>query len=88
MELKDRERLLRHTWNSFEKYPKYNENIMLHVIGNVVGENRVLHDFVPMRFNAKKFDPADHIKQRKGVQWKFSWLPLKQALTGNGGIQP
>lgn len=79
----DKEKLLSRKWNDFERYPKKDEHIMLHVIGHIVRGNKNLHDFIPMVFNAKKFNPNEYIKVKTGITWSFSWLPLKEALTGS-----
>lgn len=77
----NKEKLLKLEWRSFEKYPKHGAFIVLHIMGSVVRENTILHDFKSIRFNAFKFKPSDYIpKDRRTVVWKFSWLPLKEAL--------
>lgn len=79
----EKRELIKRNWRSFERYPKKDEHIVLHVMGHVVRGNKNLHDFVPMRFNAKTFNSKDYITTNKaGITWTFSWLPLKEALTG------
>lgn len=75
-------KLIDRDWRSFEKYPKDRSNIMLHVMGHVVKGNTTLHDFFSIKFNTKKFSPRAYIKQIAGVTWSYSWLPLREALTG------
>ena len=77
MELIATRQMISQDWNTFERYPEQGSDIMLHVKGYKVRENKYYHDFVRITsFDGKKFHPARYIKNMQGVAWSYTWLPV------------
>lgn len=82
MELIPKNEMVGHAWGTFERYPRQGEDVVLHVKGYKVRENKFYHDFhrIP-RFNVKTFDARDYTPQMESVTWSYSWLPAKKLLS-------
>lgn len=82
MDLIYKEDMTHKKWRTFEHYPKQGEDIVLHVKGYRIRENKYCHDFVRIRnFDGATFQPSVYAQQIKSVVWKFSWLPVSQLTT-------
>ncbi len=65
-------------WLTFERYPLQNTDIVFHVRGYHIRENKFSHDFIRIKqFDAKTFDKTAYRPNWKSVVWKYTWLPTK-----------
>lgn len=63
-------------WNTFERYPQQGANIVLHIRGYRIRENKYCHNFLEVNdFDARSFDKRDFTSYIKSVVWDYSWLP-------------
>lgn len=78
----NKRKLMKLQWRGFETYPKHGERIVLHIEGTVPRENKILHDFKLLTFNAFTFNPKTYlpINDPNRAAWKFSWLSFKETL--------
>lgn len=81
MDMMCKESMIHKKWKTFEHYPKQGEDIVLHVKGYRVRENKYCHDFIRIhQFDAKTFQPYSYVQEIQSVVWKFLWLPVSQAI--------
>lgn len=79
MDLISKEDMINERWRTFEHYPKQGEDIVLHVKGYRVRENKYCHSFIRIHhFDGKSFQPNSYVQKIQSVVWKFSWLPASQ----------
>lgn len=69
------------TWNSFERYPKRGEGIVLHVISKYKRKGckcyKYSHSFFRIwQFNAYRFKPNSYVRRKNCVSHTFLWLPV------------
>lgn len=84
MELIPKIEMIGRAWGTFEQYPRQGEDIVLHINGYKIRENKYCHDFFRIEhFNAKTFDARDFTPRIDGVTWNYSWLPTKKLLKEN-----
>lgn len=71
--------MLKESWSSFERYPKNNSSIVLHICGHNKQENKNLHDFVQIdNFDAVSFDKTAFTPKANGILWNYSWRYTKE----------
>lgn len=79
MQLISKAEMITRKWRTFEHYPKQNEEIVLHIKGYRIRENKYVHDFIRIpNFDGRQFAPKDYVPKRLSVIWKFSWLPASE----------
>lgn len=79
MELIPKRKMISQQWNTFENYPKYRSDIVLHIKGYQIRSNRYYHDFIRIpNFNGKTFNPRKFTPKMQSVVWEYSWLPTSQ----------
>lgn len=72
-----KEEMIHQSWYGFDKYPKLGEAIVLHIAARHIKENKISHDFIPIKsFNTYFFDWRQYAPKMKGVSWNVSWLPI------------
>ena len=63
-------------WRTFKRYPGQGSDIVLHIKGYRIRENRYCHDFIRVpRFDGTTFHPAGYTPKIGNMVWDFSWLP-------------
>ena len=78
MKLIPKSQMIHKDWKDFACYPKQGSNIVLHVKGYQIRQNKNIHDFVSItNFNAASFDVRDFTPKIEGVTWNYSWLPIE-----------
>lgn len=78
MQLISKQDMITKEWLSFDRYPQQGSDIILHIRGYYIRENKYCHDFVRLfRFHAMYFDKRDYTPKIKSVVWDYSWLPVK-----------
>lgn len=79
MELIPKQEMISRQWRTFEHYPSQDDDIVLHIKGYRIRENKYVHDFIRIpRFNGKQFSPSDYVPKRLSIIWRFSWLPSSE----------
>ncbi len=74
MQLIPKEEMIHRDWRTFEHYPKPGSDIILHIKGYRIRENKYVHDFIRIRpFDASTFDPKEYVPQNRSTIWKYSW---------------
>lgn len=69
------------TWKTFERYPKQNKTIVLHIRGYCFRENKNVHDFLVLpNFDATKFNPRQYVPKQGMTTWNYSWLPITNLM--------
>lgn len=64
-------------WRTFEEYPEQGVTIVLHVKGYMVRENKNVHQFHTIKFDALKFDKREFTPELSGTVWEYTWLPVE-----------
>lgn len=68
-------------WNTFETYPAQGDDIILHIRGYQIRENKYNHDFIHIQgFDASSFDKRDYTPNISSVAWSYSWLPTESLM--------
>ncbi len=68
-------------WKNFETYPHQHENIILHIKGYRIRENKYCHDFIQIKnFDAIAFDKRDYTPVIESIVWNYEWLPTKTLM--------
>lgn len=81
MQLISKRDMITKEWKTFTHYPKQGSNIVLHIRGYRIRENKYCHDFVNLtNFNACYFDKRDFTPNIKYVVWDYSWLPITSLI--------
>lgn len=81
MQLISRQKMLFCDWRSFEHYPKQNADIVLHIKGYHIRNNKNSHDFIRIpKFDGMTFNPKRYTPNMKSVVWTYSWLPVSRLV--------
>lgn len=81
MQLIPKRDMIAKEWITFEHYPKQGANIVLHIRGYRIRENKYCHDFISLsNFDALHFDKRDYTPSIKFVTWDYSWLPTTSLM--------
>lgn len=81
MRLISKKEMIERKWITFERYPKKNADIVLHIRGYRIRENKYCHDFIALsNFDASYFDKRDFTPNIKFVTWDYSWLPMTSLI--------
>lgn len=79
VDLVSKQEMVNRKWNTFEHYPEQGADIVLHVKGYRIRENKYCHDFIRIPvFNGITFNTTKYAPKLQSVVWKFSWLPVSQ----------
>lgn len=81
MQLINKQEMMAKNWNSFDHYPRINTDIVLHIRGYLVRENKYIHDFYEVyKFDARFFDCTKYIPKniKERIVWEYSWLPISE----------
>lgn len=75
-------------WRTFEHYPRQGADIVLHIKGYHIRENKYCHDFIRIpNFNGIAFNPNEYVPKRQSVVWKFSWLPISSLIVQHDRLE-
>lgn len=76
-----KQEMVNRKWRTFEHYPRQEADIILHIKGYRIRENKYCHDFIRiLDFNGVTFNPTKYAPKIQSVVWSFSWLPTSQLI--------
>ena len=79
MELISKREMMHREWRTFERYPEQGADVVLHVKGYRIRENKYVHDFIRLlKFNGKTFNPKAFTPIDKNTVWTYLWLPTSK----------
>lgn len=79
MELISKQDMIKREWNTFEHYPKQGMDIVLHIKGYHIRNNKYSHDFIRiLKFDGTSFTSIKYIPKTQSIIWRYSWLPVSK----------